>query len=929
MGINAKDKIKCFQAASLMGPRSGLPMVVDSDGDKIIRIRPMFYEDYIDDFDSLNPYRIDAKGKTFHIPEKTLPAVYYLAYKKRVYSNNRVRWPLKRVDWDPDGDRNPQNRGKSKYVRISWDEATDLIAKEIKRIREKYGMSAILAEADLHGEGKHVAPSHGCMNRLLALMGGYTVQMRNQDSWEGYFWGSKHVWGGEPVGQMQPSGNVWPDIAKHAETLLFWAADPETTSAGFDGYISSKLSYWIHSLGHKFIHIDPALNFSGVCQADKWIPVLPNTDAALGLAICYVWLTEGTYDKEYLKTHATGEAPFYNYVLGKAEDGIPKTPKWAEEKCGVPSYTIKALARHWAKHVTSLTVGNGGPGIRGPYSHEHCRIQSILLSMQGLAKPGRHMAKWLEWSIMTKDYTFPSQAVEDISIPRRSEMVRPAGAVFDEDMIREMNKRGMSDVGAIDAEEMTRRLLEKDFGYTDVLLMSDTQKKVERLVEITNPVPTPPTQSIPKCLVHDAILKDRIEWYGLWSFCGPVKEQWDKFEFPRKGCPRIHMVWTDSPCMVTCWNDGFNFVKALQSEDIEFVLAQHPWLENDCYLADIILPVQTQYEMEDIGDDLGSGGIPCVYHARPAGPPVGESMNDFDCVAEVARKIDKDIYMKYTANETSAEECVELFWQGSGIEHLDTGDSFHEKGIFFVPIRKDMQETAPVGIRPFADDPETNPLSTPTGKLEFTSTGLEEHFPDDNERPPYPVWIEKGEFHDEALSSERAKKYPLLCMSNHGRWRFHANLDDITWFREIGTMKIRAKDGYQYEPAWMNPKTAKELGIGQHDVIKVYNERGTVLCAAYITERVIPQVVYIDQGSRFDPIDPLGLDRGGAVNLITPHAISSKNATGMVVSGFLVAAARVTDEEMEGWKREYPEAFARAVDPDCGVCLGGWLIEDR
>ncbi|MCL1895993.1 MAG: molybdopterin-dependent oxidoreductase [Clostridiales bacterium] len=926
MGIDVKDKERTFKAASLMGPRSGLPSVVDSDGGKITRIRPMHYEDYVE-WESLNPYKVEARGKTFCAPKKSLPGIYYLSYKKRVYSNNRVMWPLKRVDWDPDGERNPGSRGKSRYVRITWDEATDIIAKEIARIKEKYGMSAVLAEADMHGEGKHVAPSHGCMNRLLALLGGYTVQMRNADSWEGWTWGSKHVWGGEPVGQLQPSGNVWPDIANHAETLLFWAADPETTSPGFEGYVPSRLSYWIHSLGHKFIHIDPALNYSGVCQADKWIPVLPNTDAALGLAICYVWLTEGSYDKDYVKTHAVGTEPFFEYVLGNAGDGVPKTPKWASGKCGVPSYTIKALARHWAKHVTSLTIGNGGPGIRGPYSHEHCRIQSILLSMQGLAKPGRHLAKWLEWSLMTADFAMPYKGEEVMAIPHRAELVRPAGAVFDEEMIKEMNKRGMSDVGAIDAAEMARRLSEKDYGFAAVLTQSEAMKKVERLVDITNPIATPPSQSVPKCMVHDAILKDSIEWYGLWSFCGPVKEQWDRFVFPEKNCSRIHMVWTDSPCMVTCWNDGYNFVKALQSEEIEFVVAQHPWLENDCYMADLILPVQTKFEMEDISDDLTSGGITSVFHERPACPPVGESLNDFDCVAEVARKIGEDVYMRYTADGTTSAECIDLFWQGSGVAHLDKDDSFHKKGIFFIPVKENLLEDVPPGFRPFADDPENNPLKTPTGKLEFTSTGLSGHFPDDGERPPYPVWIEKGECHDESLSSGRAKDYPLLLMSNHGRWRFHANLDDVTWHREIETMKIRAKDGYQYEPAWMNPETAAGLGIEHHDIIKVYNERGTVLCAAYVTERVVPRVVYVDHGSRFDPIDPLWLDRGGAINLISPHANISKNATGMVVSGYLVAAAKVTDAEMDMWRERYPEAFSREVDQDCGVCLGGWLQE--
>ena len=121
----------------------------------------------------------------------------------------------------------------------------------------------------------------------------------------------------------------------------------------------------------------------------KWIPLLPNTDAALYLAIANVWLTEGTYDKGYVATHAVGTEPFFDYVLGKADDNTPKTPAWASEKCGVPEWTIKALARDWAKKITSFAIGNGGPGIRGAFSTEPARLQSILLGMQGLGKSGR------------------------------------------------------------------------------------------------------------------------------------------------------------------------------------------------------------------------------------------------------------------------------------------------------------------------------------------------------------------------------------------------------------------------------------------------------------------------------------------------------------------------------------------------------------
>jgi len=116
-------------------------------------------------------------------------------------------------------------------------------------------------------------------------------------------------------------------------------------------------------------------------------------------------------------------------------------------------------------------------------------------------------------------------------------------------------------------------------------------------------------------------------------------------------------------------------------------------------------------------------------------------------------------------------------------------------------------------------------------------------------------------------------------------------------------------------------------GVKHGDVIKVFNERGVVLCAAYVTERVIPNTIYVDHGARFDPIDAERLDRGGAINLITPRNITSKHVTGMVISGFLVGIEKVTDEEMEGWKKNYPDAFARKLDYATGVCLGGWLLD--
>ena len=333
--------------------------MVDVKDGRIVRIRPLHF-DWKYDKKDFNPWRMEAHGQVLEPTMKSLMPPYALAYKNRVYSPNRILYPMKRVDWDPEGERNTDNRGKSKYVRISWDEALDILVGELKRMYEKYGPDAVLSQSDGHGETKIVHGTHGCQNKLLNLLGGYTLQIRNSDSWEGWYWGAKHAWGMEPVGQMEPVCNVVPDIAENTELLLFWGCDPETTPWAFDGQMASRLVYWWRKIGIKCIYVCPDLNYGAAIHADKWIPIRPNTDAALQLAIAYVWITEGTYDKDYVATHTFGFDKFQEYVLGK-EDGIPKTPAWASDKCGLPARIIKALARDWASKRTTILTATAVP----------------------------------------------------------------------------------------------------------------------------------------------------------------------------------------------------------------------------------------------------------------------------------------------------------------------------------------------------------------------------------------------------------------------------------------------------------------------------------------------------------------------------------------------------------------------------------------
>ncbi len=476
--------------------------------------------------------------------------------------------------------------------------------------------------------------------------------------------------------------------------------------------------------------------------------------------------------------------------------------------------------------------------------------------MQGLGKPGVHQVKMLEWGMFDRRGEYP--------LPKSS--MRP-------------------DLHA---------------GYRGGYI-SDTNYSF-----------------IPKTLVPDAILNPPVSWYGCESETTGRENQFRKYTYPMKDCPEIHMVWSDSPCWITCWNEGHRLVKAFRDPKIEFVLAQHPWLENDCMLADIILPVNTVFEEDDISFDSLSGQYTVIFPEEKCIDSIGESMSDYEIVCAIAERL--GISKEYTGGK-SVDEWIRESFNHSRIQNMVSWNELKEKKYYVVPTSPDWKKDPP-GLRKFYDNPEANPLKTPTGKIEFESVGLKEHFPDDNERPPVPHWIPFGEMHHESLLHSRSQKYPFLMMSNHPRWGVHANHQDISWLREIPTCKVRGQDGYQYQPMWIHPKDAEIKGIHHGDVVKVFNERGTVLAGAYVTERIMSGVLSIDHGAKYDPIVPGEIDRGGAINSITPRNITSRNACGMVVSGFLVDIERADMDEL---RRKHPGAFQRPFHTSAGSILESYL----
>ena len=170
--------------------------------------------------------------------------------------------------------------------------------------------------------------------------------------------------------------------------------------------------------------------------------------------------------------------------------------------------------------------------------------------MRGLGKPGVHQVKWLEWNLFSEIYpdAVSGRGYSASPAARRSRSSAPGPQADCEQ--KKMSKARHPRIcwsssgrrGAISC-----RRSRQDIRGAGGAVQDDGDSAAAVHPEV------------PCARRH---LDGHVEWWGLYSFCGPAKEQWTKHEFPAPGCSNIHMIWTDSPCMVTCWNDGFRFVKA-------------------------------------------------------------------------------------------------------------------------------------------------------------------------------------------------------------------------------------------------------------------------------------------------------------------------------------------------------------------------------
>jgi biotin/methionine sulfoxide reductase len=267
---------------------------------------------------------------------------------------SRVATPAVRSGWLRDGPGPSSRRGADEFVAVSWDELTELLAGELRRVVDTHGNEAIYGGSYGWASAGRFHHAQSQVHRFLKMLGGYTF--------------SKHSYSLGATGVIMPRvvgthdglfqrSTEWNVIAEHTELLVcFGGVGLKNTGINHGGTTAHPARDALRRLrarGGQIVSLSPLRDdVDGDCE---WLASVPGTDVAVMLALAYVLATEGLADRSFLDSHCTGYDRFERYLLG-TDDGVPKSPQWAAALSSLPADQLTALARRMASSRTLVTV---------------------------------------------------------------------------------------------------------------------------------------------------------------------------------------------------------------------------------------------------------------------------------------------------------------------------------------------------------------------------------------------------------------------------------------------------------------------------------------------------------------------------------------------------------------------------------------------
>jgi biotin/methionine sulfoxide reductase len=348
-----------------------------------------------------------------------------------------------------------------------------------------------------------------------------------------------------------------------------------------------------------------------------------------------------------------------------------------------------------------------------------------------------------------------------------------------------------------------------------------------------------------------------------------------------------HMTYPDIKLVYWAGGNPFHhhqnlsrFRQALATVDT--LVVHDPFWTATARHADIVIPSTVSLERNDLG---GSPNEAYLAAMQQAIPPFEQARSDYDTFSDLAYAL--GVGEEFTEGRDEMGWLRHLYdrWREKAAKkghNFPEFENFWAEGYLKLPT-----DVSSVLFADFREDPEEHRLQTPSGRVELFSETIDSFGYDDC--PGHPTWMEPQEW----LGSKRAEQFPLMMISNNPKTRLHSQLDIGKYSQDS---KVQGR-----EPVRIHPEDAAARGIRDGDVVRVFNDRGSVLAGVVITEIARPRVIQLSTGAWYDPLDPADPDSmcvHGNPNAVTADKGSSKLAQGCTGQHTLV--------EIERWEGELP-----------------------
>ena len=270
----------------------------------------------------------------------------------------RIKTPMVRESWYlKETSESSKLRGQDRFISITWEEAINTVASELRRVIGEHGNSSIYAGSYGWASAGRFHHAQSQIHRFLNCLGGYTKSV-NTYSYAAAEVILPHVIGVN-ASEIMTRHTSWASIVNNAKLMVSFGGFPignsQISNGGVSDHVQVDFLQQASSKGVKLISISPRQSIIDKSTKIEWIKARPNSDTALILGMCHTLLEERLFNINFLKKFTVGYEKFFQYLTGQS-DGVVKNTDWAEQLSGVSSVEIMSLARKMANTPTMLSV---------------------------------------------------------------------------------------------------------------------------------------------------------------------------------------------------------------------------------------------------------------------------------------------------------------------------------------------------------------------------------------------------------------------------------------------------------------------------------------------------------------------------------------------------------------------------------------------